>query len=125
MIYPGHYDMPPIMKNYPWDFSFNITLDDVVMQLQGYNIKFRILLSLESEQGDALIELTREPQDGIVVDDEDEGQWVTMSMPRSKTKDLPLGQHCYTIELTQPNGVLMVIMCGRIRVMPCDGAGGE
>ena len=49
MIYPGHYDMPPIMKNYPWDFSFNITLDDVVMQLQGYNIKFRILLSLESE----------------------------------------------------------------------------
>ncbi len=122
MIYPAHYDLPPIMKNYRWNFSFNITLDDVIMELDGYNIKFRVLLSLETVADDALITLTRDPEDGVTVD---EDMWVTLDMPREKTSTLPLGQHKYTVELTQPDGDVFVLACGRIAVVPCDGAGGD
>jgi|LSQX01.1.fsa_nt_gb hypothetical protein len=120
MFYPAHHDLPPIIKNYFWNFAFNITINDEVMDLDGYTVKMKVLNSFEDPEEMAMLLISSE--DNI---DIDEDSWVTCYFSAEQTATLPLGLAKYVIELIQPDGGdPLPLMQGRIQTIPCDGAVG-
>lgn len=119
MIYPAHHDLPPIIKNYPWDWSFYITVADETMVLTGYVIKMVFLDSLDDVEDDALIVLTTVGGGGISVDADNN---VTVTLTSAQTSGLQAGTIRYAVKLAasaEADPYLYVV--GRINVITGDG----
>lgn len=114
MIYPAHYDLPPLILDYNWDFSFIYEVSGVGMDFTGYSMAFKVMDSYDSviidtwTSGEGDITLGTDGSVSIVIKSSDQGS-------------LLIGTKKYIVELTNPSNAVYPIMTGNWCIIDING----